>query len=644
MKKVVTTTNAKRKKKVSKKAAPPIGLQGVNPLYAALALAFIAFIAYLPSLQNDFVNWDDPSYILNNMHIRHFDFGVLIEMFNPFPKNYLVSNYHPFTELSLAIDHIIYGGLKPKGFHITNLVLHSINTALVFTFIYRLAGKSIIIAGFTALFFGIHPMHIESVAWVSERKDVLHVLFYLLAMLQYLKYLESDRTRKYLVYTFILFICSLLSKAQAVTLPLALLLLDYFYSRKDLKLIALEKAPFFVFSLLFGLLAIKAQASTEAITLVNIPLAQRPFTGSYALFTYLWMLFAPVGLSALHPYPFEMGGALPWRFYASILVMLGFLAALFFAWKKDKKEIAFGLGFFFFTILPVLQFLTVGEAIIAERYTYLPYIGLLFMLGYFIDKAFTVSSLNKFKLPLIALVTVFSVAFIVMDWDRIGDWKDSPTLWNNVLEQYPNEKLAYVNLSHFFSEVKEYDKSIEYAEKGLKIAPNHYKLWVNKAFGLMKKNQHKAAIPVLQEAVKRDPHHYEIYFNLGICHDNLKQFDKSFEYYNKTLEYEPDHIQAFLQRGVIYSNNKNDQAKAAADFKRVIEYAPTHPDGLMNLAVSYYKMQNYEEALEYATRAVDASPTNGKTYYVRSLAYNSLGKTKEAQADQAKAKSLGHNF
>ena len=172
----------------------------ITPIVSTIAVGLITFLVFLPSLNNDFVNWDDPVYVLNNMHIQNFDFGVFIEMFNPFPKYYLLNNYHPFTELSLAIDHIFYG-LKPKGYHFTNIFLHTINTSLVFILIFRMTNGRVIAGVLTAIFFGIHPMHVESVAWVSERKDVLYVFFYLLAMVTYLKYLKSGcKSRKLIGY------------------------------------------------------------------------------------------------------------------------------------------------------------------------------------------------------------------------------------------------------------------------------------------------------------------------------------------------------------------------------------------------------------------------------------------------------------
>jgi len=638
MKKVKTV----QKKTKARKPIKPKRTQ-YNPLYVMAGLVVITFVVFLPSLSNDFVNWDDPSYILNNARIQSFTISNIIQMFNPFPKSYLVSNYHPLTEFSLAIDHL-FAGRSPKVYHFTNILIHAVNTVLVYLLVTRMLKGYQVAAIITAVFFSIHPMHVESVVWASERKDVLHVMFFLFAMLQYIKYLESNRENsKFLMYTGVLFVCSLLSKAQAVTLPIVLLLLDQFYGRKDLKNIAIEKVPFFILSLAFGLLAIKAQKSTQADALVDIALSERPFTGSMSLCIYLWKLIVPTGLCALHPYPWTKGEAMPSYFYPAILGMLAYLGTAFYAFRKGYKELFFGLAFFLMTIAPVLQFMTIGEALWAERYSYLPYIGLFFVIGYYVNKMETSVSFAKFQKPVLGVLAVAAVLCAWVSMNRIADWKDSPTLWYDVLEKYPDEKLAYVNLSHFFSEVGEFPKCQQFAEDGLKIAPDHYKLWVNKAFCMMKQGKHQAAIPVLLQGEQKDPGHYELYYNLGICYDRIGNAEKAMEYYDKTLEKEPDHIQAFLQKGVVYSNKLNNQEKALENFKKVISFIPNHGDALVNAAIASYKLNKGGEAADYALRAVTEMPNNGKAWYIKALSHSKAGQYSQALDAGRKAKAFGQS-
>ena len=509
-------------------------------------LALFTFVIFYPSLSNGFVNWDDKVYVVDNVNIQNFDFGRFLQMFNPFPDVYLLNNYHPLTELSLAIDYQL-SGLNPRGYHATNVLFHSINTALVFLLVYRMAGRKILVGTFAALLFGIHPMHVESVVWVAARKDVLYVFFYLSALLSYLRYLRTGtENRKWLILCFLLFIASLLSKAQAVTLPLVLILMDYFNDRKITKKVLLEKIPFLILSLVIGMLAIKAQAG--ATTMVNIPPGYRPFTASFALWVYLYKSILPIGLSALHPYPFEFGESPPWYLYASIAVMIGFLWALYYAWKRKSKIVVFGLGIFFITILPILQFLTVGSAIHAERYTYLPYLGLFFIAAYYLDDLLKSKKEGKYRIPLIAVALIFMGVCTTITLKRIPVWKSSETLWKNILHQYPKAMVGYLNLVTYYLENDAYAEAIEMGNKGLEMDPTDYKIMSNQAMAMIKNKQIPDAITTLNKALQLNDHSY-IHFNLGTCFEELQRYDEAMAYYNQALFRIPNNMEALLHRG-----------------------------------------------------------------------------------------------
>jgi len=221
-------------------------------LFGVLAMTGLCI---LPMLGNGFTNWDDDVYVINNLIIKAPDWKAIFTR----PSAY---NYHPLTMLTLAFNYAI-SGVDPFSYHLVNWLFHLLNTSLVFLFIYKISGRKIFVAAFTSLIFGIHPMHMESVAWVSERKDVLYTFFFLLALLQYWSFLETDKRPK-LLYCFIFFLLSLLSKPAAIILPFVLLLLDYWYGRSFTWKVWAEKIPFFIFSLLFGFITIKRQ-SAEAI-------------------------------------------------------------------------------------------------------------------------------------------------------------------------------------------------------------------------------------------------------------------------------------------------------------------------------------------------------------------------------------------
>jgi len=241
--------------------AKPKKQQTKNPIISHLGLAFIliaTLISLYPNLNNEFVNWDDIIYVMNNDLIRSFSFDNFWKIFSSF----YMGNYHPLPLLSFAFDYSIFE-MDPFGYHLHNLILHLVNVGLVYFFAWHILNKQTIPSLVIALLFGIHPMHVESVAWISERKDLLYTTWYLLGLIAYVFYIKTSQ-RKYILWTLIAFLLSLLSKAQAVTFPLILLLLDYFYSRKFTRLVILEKAPFFALALVFGLIAIYAQKVEDA--------------------------------------------------------------------------------------------------------------------------------------------------------------------------------------------------------------------------------------------------------------------------------------------------------------------------------------------------------------------------------------------
>ncbi len=641
MKKVNTKNKKQRPKKSGSK--PKIkqnsGFQ-ILPMYAIGFVFAIALIAFFPSIFNEFVDWDDPFYIKNNDRIKEFSIGNIIAMFNLFPEKYLVSNYHPLTELSLGINSWISGTERATPFHLTNMLLHAFNTVFVFLFAQRLLKGYQLAAIVTAVLFAIHPMHVESVAWASERKDVLHVFFYLLALIQYLKYIDSGRFTKHLIFTMILFVCACLSKAQAVTLPLVLVLIDYYRGRTfDTKVIT-EKAPFFILSLLFGVLAIYAQSQGNAVSSASIPTWHRPFTGSMALIIYLGKLVLPTGLCAIHPYPYSR--TMPAYFYPALLGLIGYLYAIYYSYKNDKKIWCLGLTFFIATIFPVLQFLTVGIALWAERYTYLPYVGLFLIIGYYFNTIFNDKS-HKFRTPAIGLMGMAVLGCLLLTWNRISYWENSKTLWTQVIEKHPKVVSSYVNLSLYLSDNQEYQECIRIANGGIQLAPDKAKLYSNKGFCEHKLGQNSQAIQTLKKGIQIEPDKQDLYFMTGLAYSDLKDPENALRMFNKSLELEPEHANSYLKRGTVLSNSRKDYKAAIRDFEKLLEYEPNNIVGINNLALTSFKDGNFDLCIESASRAIKLAPNNHKGFLYRAMAYDSKKDYRKALTDGRKAKQLGSN-
>jgi Flp pilus assembly protein TadD len=551
-----------------------------------------------PTLWNGFTNWDDPEYVTENPLVGDASpstlWKVLVEP--------VVANHHPVTILSYTVDQAIFGE-GPFGHHLTNLLLHAINAALVFVLVLRLAGPSPGVAAVVALLFGIHPMHVESVAWISGRKDVLYTLFFLASILVYLDFLRSRRPSRYAL-AFGLFVLAVFSKPAAVVLPVVLGLVDYLKGRRDLGRCLAEKAPFLVVSVLAGLLTVSAQ-SELAIRDVYTP-AERIAIGSFAYLAYLVKLVAPVRLSAFYPYP--EGEVLPavYRFapWVALAVTGGFLAVF----RKNRLAV-FGLLFFLVNIVLVLQFVTVGNAVLADRYTYVPYLGL-FLLVALGARALAGGEGFRSSRRAAVVSSVLVVGMAVLGGIAFGRtfvWRDSESLWSDVIEKFPRRSRE------------------AYEGRG-----NHR----------LRAGRLERALPDFDAAVSLDPTRPSVYFNRGQAYVRLGDFDRAIADLSRAIELRPDDAEFVYQRGVARFEQGDDEG-ALADIDRCLEMDPAHARARLRRGLLLARADRLEEALADLTEGLRGAPI-AEGYWNRSLVLARLGRLDEALRDARTAQRLGH--
>lgn len=474
-------------------------------------------------------------------------------------SGFTAGNYHPFTMLSFSIDYFLFGK-NPEGFHFTNLVIHILNTLLVYVFILKINNNKNI-ALLVALFFGIQPMHAESILWISERKDLLYTFFLLLSLNAYLKLPPNTgrySIKNYWVVT-LFFLFSLLSKGQAVILPLLLLVIDYYRGELNIRSRWIEKIPFFFLSLLFGLIAIKAQHSTSAMRAgVQYDALHRILAAGYGIFTYIWKAILPINLSCLHPYP----SLWDWSYYCSTIISIALILAMYLK-RKENPSIFFGIMFFIICLLPVLQLVPVGNAILAERYTYLAYIGLFFAIFSFL----TDKGILKFK-GTIATIVIFGIVFIGLSWNRCDVWKDSKTLWSDVIEKYPECAIAYCNRGVAYSDANQSD-----------LAEKDYEL-----------------------AVRFDTTYTQAFNDLGLINNNSGRYDQAMIYFNKAIKSDPNYGEAYNNRGVVFARKGQIQA-ALNDFRQSVKLSPTYANAWLNLGNAFIETKDTLRGLEYLNTA-----------------------------------------
>ena len=551
-------------------------------------------------------NWDDEYYVVKNALLRGPDWSGI------FSKP-VVSNYHPITVATLAFNYSI-SGLDPTSYFVLNLLLHLANTALVFYFIWLISGKKLWVAAFSAVVFGIHPMHVESVAWVSERKDVLYTLFFLLSLIQYWRFLTNGKNKN-LVYCFIFFALSLLSKPAAIILPFLLFLLDYWYGRKFTKRIIIEKIPFLLLSLVFAVVTVKLQSKTAIASLDFYPLWSRFFFATYTSMMYVARFFVPYPLSAFHPFPVGKGLGLP--ILLSPAFMLGLLILIWI--KRKNKLLVFSFFFFMINLVLVLQFISIGGTLVAERYTYVPYIGMAFFIGMLLDKYS--ASVNKYLVWGIPAVVL--LVFAVITFQRTQVWKDSDTLWTNVIKHFPAAEVPRTNRANHLIRISVNQPSQEKQNEMLQIAledcnvavktnPGHAKGYENRQNIYLRLNKDSLALADANSLIRLEPKNKLGYYSRGVVYQRFGMPDSALISFNKCLELDPNTDFALNNRGSVLFNNYKKYKEAMADFTKAIQLNP-QGDYYLNRSYCYYQLGQIELAKADANIAIQkkiAVPAN----------------------------------
>ncbi len=553
----------------------------------AFLIALLTLLVYLPSTQNGFVNWDDATYVLGNGRIRTFDIGFLRWVFT----SHIANNWHPLTIISYAIDYQLLG-LNPFIYHFTNVVFHALNTFLVAILSFKLVSRAGIYNNddptsirdgalkaslITSLLFGLHPLHVESVAWVSERKDVLYAFFYLLSVLSYLKYISAvPKKAIYPYYTAALsfFLLSLMSKPMAVSLPLILLLLDYYpFGRlnrfgglkwTEAKVI-LEKIPFFILSALAGMLTIWAQGKAVA-PLAQMPFLMRIFIAIRAYIFYVYKTILPVNLAPLYPYPTLVVFFTHEYMAASILFLLITVLSIL-AFRKYRFFLVLWL-YYIFTLLPAIGLVQVGDQAAADRYTYLAGLG-----PFILVSGVIVSALKKTrerKVIYALLNSVVILMFLTMSLLTVRQeniWKDSVSLWSHEIALYPAtyrayelRGLAYQGSNDNKSAVKDFDAAIALAPKD---APSYSNRGIS--YGIL--GDYAAAIRDFDSAIGLNSKSEEAYNNRGYTYLKMREYDKAIEDFRKALELDPGNAGVCYNLGFAYSK-AGDAGRSEFYFKK----------------------------------------------------------------------------
>jgi tetratricopeptide (TPR) repeat protein len=549
--------------------------------------------------------------------------------------------------LSLALNYKL-SGLNASSYHWLNLILHLANVALVFFFIRMLSGGRLWTTVVTALLFGIHPMHVESVAWISERKDVLYAFFYLIALITYLRYLDTKRV-PWLIITLVVYILSAASKPAAVVLPLSLLAVDWFRRRPFSTRTLLEKAPFFAVSVAVGLITIGTQQAAGAIADPRVwnP-AQRALFACLATVMYVVKLFVPTHLSAIYPLPPTSVTRFPPEYYAAPVILATLLPLIVYLFRRSRPVI-FGIAFFFINIFLVLQFVTVGGSPMAERYTYIPYIGLVFALAWWLDEpARAGGTVRGVARPVLAGIFLLLTPFCaVQTWKRCTVWHDPETFWNDTIQKFPGRIVdAYYNRANYYVRTGRTEKGLADYNQAIVLNPKVPRIWFNKGLLLAQQNQIDSALVCFDRVLEFDPTMVGAWSDRGAMKIHKGDFQGAVADFTRALALDPRYRDAYLNRALAYDDMR-DFEKSIADRRRALELDPNNPANdqeFASIAVSLQALNKNQDAIAEYDKAIRAAGNNERVagyYLARSYAWNALRDRARAAADAHEALRRG---
>ena len=479
----------------------------ISTLIICIILACATFAVFHGVIQSEFINVDDNIYVIENDHIQS---GITIDGLRWAFSTTYADFWHPLTWLSLMMDYQLYG-LNAGGYHLTNLILHILSTLLLFWLFCRMTG-AVWKSAFVAAVFALHPLHVESVAWISERKDVLSAFFWMLTLCFYVYYTEKPVIRRYLL-VFFCFALALMSKPMVVTLPVIMMLLDYwplkrFESKKENVLLwqFKEKLPLFVLSIIFSVVTLIAQHKPP-ITGWPLPMESRIINSMGSLLIYLQKTFWPYDLTVCYPFLVQ---APVWQLAGVVSLILIISITVILTMKKHPFLLV-GWFWFFITLLPVTGIIPVGNNAMADRFLYLPSIGISIIPAWTVPLFFrNKNARNKILWPAGMTLLVF---LSMVTWKQCGYWKDSITLFRHALRVNSRNYQAHINLASYHVKQGDFDDALNYYHKAIQIKPDQADAYNNRGIAYAKMSQHELALKDFNKAIRLQPDNASIYIN-----------------------------------------------------------------------------------------------------------------------------------
>jgi tetratricopeptide (TPR) repeat protein len=623
-------------------------------VYGFLVVATLT--VYWPVLNHEFVKYDDDKYVTDNPNVKR---GITRESVVWAFTSPHFHMWHPLTSLSHLLDCQLFG-LNPTGHHLTNLLLHTASTLLLFGILKRMT-KAFWPCLFVALVFAVHPLNVESVAWVAERKNVLSALFWILTIAAYIRYTERSGLVRFLLLVLV-FALATLTKPMVVTLPFALLLLDYWplgrlqwprrieqedspepqAGKEDVQgtsiwRLLLEKIPLFLLTIGLSAVTYIAQQKGGVMSdLGNVPLKYRAANALVSYITYIRKMVWPARLAVFYPHPFDK---LPlWQVIISALLLLTITVAVIFLARR-RKYLAVGWFWYMGTLVPVIGLVQVGAQAMADRYVYLPFIGLFTLIAWGLSDVLANWRYQKITLGASALIVLLTLS--VCTRLQLRHWRNNRALFehalnvtgdnfvmsnnyanilknegqveqavdhfNAALRIRPNSPEVHNNLANALSQLDRIDDAIKHYKKALQLKPDFAQAHYNLAVLLAKQERTDEAIASYRQALRYRPQDVDTLSNLGFALAQKGDYDEAIMCYNKALELEPDNVIAHGRLGLaLAAVNKLDEA--IEQFRIVLEASPDDVEMYCNMGILLDRQGKTDEAIKAYQRALQVNP------------------------------------
>jgi len=612
-------------------------------LIICLALIITTIAVYWNLQHHEFVHMDDNAYVFANMNVQT---GL-----NPASVKWAFTSieaafWHPLTWLSLMLDYELYG-LNAGGYHWTNLLLHTISTVLLFLVLNLMTG-SLWRSGFVAALFALHPLHIESVAWVAQRKDVLSTVFWMLTMYAYLIYVRRPGFWRYFI-VMVVFVLGSMAKPMLVTLPFVLLLLDYWPLRRftfapvpqvqeidayqekaksgqggTILLLVVEKVPLIALSIAFSVIVLITENKGAAIASFHeLSFFARLGNALVSYLTYLYKMIIPINLAVFYPHPLTWPG---WQVLSCFLVLSSITAIVVF-YLKRFPYLAVGWFWYLGTLVPVIGLVQVGSHAMADRYTYIPLIGLFVILAWgFFDLAL---KWKKGRVIFSSFACLILCALAAASVFQLRHWENSLTLFKHALAATKGNYLAHSSIGAALLSKNKIDEAITHYLAAVKLRRDYALAYFGLGYSYYLKENYPQALFNYTQALKIDPDYFNVHYQLSHLLLKMNRLNEAIEHCRRAIALKPDFSASYTVLGNIYLHQRNYE-QAIQEYRRSLKLLPEQAGVHHNLALALLHQNKIAEAAIHFEQALQLEPQYANAHFYLAKILNSQGRKKDA--------------